>query len=205
MPRKTLALISGLVVVTVILFIIALKTGKQEMQPAPTPSVQPSPTSVAHSVLSFSPNPVTVQPGGQGSVAVTIDTSDNAVTAVQLEIAYDPSAVTNIKVTSGSLFASPTVLINKNDAKKGRYTYAFGITPNGKTVSGTGSVAAITFTAKGALGTQSQLTLLPTSLVTARGVASSVLKSATGTTVVIGSGGGAMQYTSPSVSPVNKY
>jgi len=145
----------------------------------------------------LSPNPVTVQSGQQGTVTVAIDTSDNNVTAVQLELGYDPTVITNVHVTSGPFFQSPVVLINKNNVQTGRYTYAFGIQPNQPTVKGTGTVATITFFAGGSLGKQSQLALLPTTLVTARGIASSVLKSATGTLVVVGS------TTPQNVPPVN--
>jgi hypothetical protein len=194
MPRKTLALISGLVLVTVILFAVALRASKTSNNPTPTPSpmneqtqMQVSPTvSMAHSVLTLSPNPINVAPGGQGQVTVNIDTSDNSVTAVQLELAYDPNSITNVKVVSGSLFQNPVVLIDKNNTQTGRYTYAFGITPNHPTIQGTGTVATVTFTAKATSGT-SQLALLPTSLVTARGITASVLKSASGTIVSIGS------------------
>lgn len=200
MPRKTLALISGLVLVTVILFAVAIRASKTSNTPAPTPSpmtgqtqMQVSPTiSMAHSVLTLSPNPVNVLPNGQGQVSVNIDTSDNAVTAVQLELAYDPNAITNVKVTPGALFQNPVVLIDKNDPQTGRYTYAFGISPNHPTIQGTGEVATVTFTAKAANGT-SQLALLPKSLVTARGITASVLKSATGIIVSIGSANSAVQ------------
>ena len=93
MPRKTLALISGLVLVTVVLFIVAVRTNTQTAKPQPTPApVAQAPATPAHSVLSLLPNPLTVAPGQQGSADVNIDTSDNAVTAVQLEIAYDKPA-----------------------------------------------------------------------------------------------------------------
>jgi hypothetical protein len=91
-----------------------------------------------------------------------------------------------VQVTPSTLFQNPVVLINKNDVQAGRMTYAFGISPNQPTVQGKGSVATITFTAKGGQGKQTQLTLLPTTLVTARGVASSVLKQQSGTIVNIG-------------------
>jgi len=174
----------------------------QKQQPVPGAPVAQQPASVAHSVLSLSPNPITVAPGQQGSLDVTINTSDNDVTAVQLEIAYDPNVVGNVKVTPGPLFPNPVVLINQNDAKAGRFTYAYGITPRNQPIKGTGSVATITFTAKGAVGKQSQLALLPTTLVTARGVANSVLKEATGTMVTIGSAGqgGAMEKSTSSGS-----
>jgi hypothetical protein len=195
MPRKTLALIVGLVLVTAILFMIAVQTGTRQagQQPGQTEDqtqAQTSPTpDVAHTTLSLQPNPVEVGNGRQTSVGVEIDTSDNNVTAVQLELTYDPKMLSNVKVTPGVLFPNATVLIDDNDTKTGKYTYAFGIQPNQKTVSGQGTVAKITFTARGAVGTQSELILdtnqdKPT-LVTARAVAGSVLKEARGTTVVI--------------------
>lgn len=201
MPRKTLVLISALVLVTVVLFIIALRSSNQPSTQQPTPSQvmqQAVPTSVAHSVLTLSPNPVIVAPGQQGSVNVNIDTADNNVTAVQLEIAYDPNVVSNVQVAPGPLFSNPVVLINKNSVQNGRMTYAFGIAPNQQTVQGTGVVAMVTFTAKSsAVGKQSQLALLPTTLVTARGIASSVLKSSSGTIINVSSAGGGAQQAAP--------
>lgn len=201
MPRKTLVLISALVLVTVVLFIIALRTSNQQNTQQPTPSQmvqQAAPTSPAHSVLMLSPNPVTVVPGQEGKVSVNIDTADNAVTAVQLEIAYDPNVIGSLQVTPGPLFSNPVVLINKNNTQSGRMTYAFGIAPNQQTIQGTGAVATITFIAKSsAVGKQSQLALLPTTLVTARGIASSVLKSSSGTIVSVSSVGGGTQQTAP--------
>lgn len=184
MPKKTLALITGLVLVTIVLFIIALRAGQQQ---APIPSQtspmaqQPTIAVPAHTVLNLGPNPIQVAPGQQGSVQITMNTSDNNVTAVQLELGYDPTIISNVKVTSGTMFTNPVVLIDKNNVQTGRYTYAFGITPNSPTVKGTGVVATVTFTTKyNAVGKATQISLLPTTLVTARGVAQSVLKSVNG-------------------------
>lgn len=189
MPKKTLALVFGLVLVTIILFIVALKNDANIPAPVmlPTPTIVQSkvvPTVPAHSVLTLSPNPVIVGAGQRGSIDVNISTSDNAVTAVQLEIAYDPSFITNVKVVPGVKFENPVVIIDRNDPKKGTYVYAFGIMPNRPTVEGVGSVATITFTALDNSG-RSQLMLLPTTLVTASGVSGSVLKSSSGTVIEV--------------------
>jgi len=191
MPKKTLALITGLVVVTIVLFIIALRAGQQQQAPTAsqqtTMAHQPTPMVPAHTVLMLGPNPLTVAPGQTGSVNITINTSDNNVTAVQLELGYDPHVISNVKVTSGALFPNPVVLIDKNNPTTGRYTYAFGITPSAQPVKGTGVVATVTFTTlPGTVGKSMQLGLLPTSLVTARGVAQSVLKSEAGTVITVG-------------------
>src|SRR5258708_3944330 len=115
MPKKTLALISGLVVVTVVLFIIALRAGQQTSAPSvpPTPQVQPTAMTPAHTILNIGPNPIKVASGTVGHVDITMDTSDNKVTAVQLELGYDPHIIGNVKVVPGPLFANPVVLINK--------------------------------------------------------------------------------------------
>lgn len=200
MPRKTLTLILGLVLVTIILFIIALQTGKQPAQQT-AQNAQPTPArDVAHTLLSMSPDPVEVVSGGIGTINVEMDTSDNPVTAVQLELLYDPTIVSNVKVTPGPLFTSGVPLINRNNGQTGRLTYALGISPSQKPISGKGIAAIVTFTARGVAGKQSQLILQPTSLVTARGVASSVLKSGKGATVVIGTGTTNTVTTAPVVS-----
>jgi hypothetical protein len=187
MPKKTLALISGLVVVTIVLFIIALRAGQQSSAPSiPQNTTPPTPMVPAHTVLQVGPNPLEVAPGQVGHADITMDTSDNNVTAVQLEIGYDPRIISNVKVTTGTMFTNPVVLIDKNNPTTGRYTYAFGITPNAQAIKGTGVVATVTFTPLyGAAGKEMQLGLLPTSLVTARGVAQSVLKSTSGTVLTI--------------------
>lgn len=186
MPRKTLALLVGLILVTVILFIIALQTGKNMPPPGEKTLAQATPTpDVAHTTLTMSPDIAEVVSGRQSSVDVLIDTSDNEVTAVQLELLYDPTMLSNVKVSSGPLFPNPLVLIDKNDRTTGRYTYAYGVQPNQSRVTGQGVVATITFTARGVAGRQSQIIMQPTSLVTATGVAGSVLKEGKGATVVI--------------------
>jgi hypothetical protein len=199
MPRKTLALISGLVLVTVILFVVALNASEKQKAPQTPVAVTPQPTAIpVHSVLTANPNPLTIVPGQTGQVAVNIDTSDNDVTAVQLELGYDPTIISNVKVTPGAMFTNPVVLVNKDSAATGRYTYAIGITPNSTVLKGQGVVANVTFTVKpGTVGKSTQLGLLPTSLVTARGVAQSVLKKAMGTVVNISA-------TAPTAQPIDK-
>ncbi len=186
MPRKTLALLVGLILVTIILFIIALQTGKNQQKQMQQAQVQATPTpDVRHTTLSMSPAVIQVAPGGVGTADVMANTSDNQITAVQLELMYDPTVLSNVKVTVGPAFANPVVLIDKDNPTTGKYTYAYGIQPGQKPVNGQLNVAKITFTARGVLGKQSQIIMQPTTLVTARGVPGTVLKTGTGATVVI--------------------
>jgi Cohesin domain len=205
MPKKTLALITGLVIVTIVLFIIALRAGQQQQaqpaQQATTMKEKPTPMVPAHTVLKLGPNPLQAAPGQPQKVNITMNTQDNNVTAVQLELGYDPHIIGNVKVTPGPMFTSPVVLIDKNNTATGRYTYAFGITPNSQVVKGTGVVATVSFTPLyGSAGKRMQLGLLPSSLVTARGVAQSVLKTTSGTVIDIQSSAPAMMHTTTGTS-----
>lgn len=193
MPKKTLALVVALVFITIVLFIIALQSSNnQEVMQAPSPTIVTDTQSTdkqdatpKNTVLTLNPKNIEVMPGMRGSADINIDTAGDEVTAVQLEIAYDPNFISGIQIKPGDLFKNSVELINKNDVENGRYTFAFGITPNSTPIQGTGSAAIITFTAKNQPGQTTQLGLLPTSLITARGVSDSVLKSAEGALVII--------------------
>lgn len=187
MSKRTLLLILALLLLVGVLLVVAFSVN--QTKPTPTPQVslppQTSPTPVAQTVLSMNPNPLTVSPQSPSSVNIEIATGANNVTAVQLEISFDPKVVNNVTITAGTFFANAIELIKKVDQKEGTITYALGISPNDTAKTGTGTVATITFTAKGAAGTQSPMTFSEKTLVTASGASSSILKSTTGTTVVV--------------------
>ncbi|MBI4084346.1 MAG: hypothetical protein HY431_00390 [Candidatus Levybacteria bacterium] len=183
MSKKTIGLIIGLLVTTGVLLFVAL-SAKQPTQPRQTTiSNQPTPTPVEHSTLSFSPNPAFLTTATTGTVDVMIATGVNEVKAVQLELSYDPEALSNVTITPGEFFPTPIVLINEIDRQTGQITYALGLRPSQVPVTGIGKAVTIRFTkAAGATG-MTEIEILPKSLVTAKGVYSSVLKSATGVTI----------------------
>lgn len=187
MSKKTLALILGLIILTILLLIVALNQGKNlQNQNGATPSEtseNEAPTPPADTTLMISPNPVVMPTAGQGTAEVSIDTGGNEITAVQLEMSYDPTKIANVDITPGSFLPSPVVLLREIDEQEGRITYALAITPAQIPVKGQGAVATITFTQLPGTSGQTQLQLLPKSLVTANGTTKSVLKSAVGTTV----------------------
>lgn len=205
MPRKTLFLLVGLILVTIVLFIVALQTGNKQSLKTEQANVQATPTpDVARTVLSMSPEVALVPSGRTGSVDVMIDTSDNEVTGVQLELLYDPTMLSNVKVVAGPLVPNPLVLTDKNSPSTGTYTFAYGVPLNQPTITGKGVVATITFTARGVAGKQSQIIMQPTSIVTATGVSGTVLKEGTGATVVIAAPTGTQtrQTTTTVTSPI---
>lgn len=197
MPKKTLGLIIGLALLTVVLLAVALRPLflNPSTQPADQTAISATPTPPAYTTLMLSPNPVNVE-GGSGSVEVVVDTMENSLTAAQLEISYDPKYLTNISVVPGDFFPDPLTLLNSVDTQNGRATYAMGITPAQTPVKGQGVIATVNFNiVPGATG-QTQIELLPKTVVTQEGIQASVLKEATGTTVVI-----SQSQSAPALSP----
>lgn len=183
LSRKTLALISSLIIVLVALFVLSFSTQNQTNRKTGTDQ-QPTPTPVAQTVIKLSPNPVLLSEENSGSVEVLMDTSENEVTAVQLEILYDPDVLTNVTIKPGTFFTSPVPLLNTIDRTEGRISYALAVTPAQAPLKGSGTVAIIEFRKNPASTiTTTELELLPRTLVAAKGIGPSVLRQALGTTV----------------------
>lgn len=190
MSKRTLLLILALLVLTGVLLVVALSSNSPQTPPQVTPSPanrvgETGPTPVVQTELSISPNPATVTARTPSTLNVDIATGGNKVTAVQLEMTFDPTVLTKMAIAQGDFFVNPIVLLNKVDAKKGTITFALGIPPTGEAKSGTGVAATLSFVPVGTPGTQSPITILSKSLVTASGTSSSVLKSTTGTILVL--------------------
>ncbi len=185
MSIRTLILIIVLSVVAGIAVFIAVSPKNETPQGAPQASIpKPTPTpNIAFTVLAIMPNPLTIS-SPSTSVDVSINTQTNKVTAVQLELSYDPKQLTNVNIVQGTFFDNPIVLLKKIDEKKGIISFALGISPSQTAKMGTGSVATITFTSNLVKGTKTEIKMLPETLVTAEGVAPSVLKSSSGTTIM---------------------
>lgn len=180
MSKRTLALIAGLIVVTVILIVVAINPKKTNIPLIPGAA---TPTPVEQSSLMLTPNPLILESsatGTQSALNISINTGVNNVTAVQLELKFDPKVITNLTFEPGNLFTNPFILTKNIDVANGRATYALGIPPGGKPINGVGTVAKINFTATGAAGTSTQIEFLPKTMVTSEGVSPSVLKSTTG-------------------------
>lgn len=186
MPRKTLALIIGLIVLTVILLAVALRPLflRPPGEPGTEEQASVTPTPPAYTSIILSPNPLAVQ-GTSGSVEVVVDTEENSLTAVQLEMSYDPSYLTNVSVVPGDFFPDPISLLDSVDTQNGRITYALGITPAQTPVQGQGVVATVNFNVIPGAAGETQIELLPKTIVTQEGVQASVLKNTTGTTLVL--------------------
>jgi len=192
MPKRTLALIVGLILLTIILLFAATRIDQTPQQkPSPQPSVSPQPTLTptppAYTTLEISPNPVTLPSNGKGSVQVLIDTNQNVVNGVQLEVSYDPKAITNVIMTEGTFFQNPQVIWSTVDSKNGRISQAQVLQPSQSGIKGKGVVATITFSkVPGTLMSQTQLQFLPKTKTSQSGIDASVLKTSAGTTIYLG-------------------
>lgn len=180
MSKKTLALIIFLFLITCTLLYFALKTPTYQNQQVAGPT--PTPLSVnAHTQLTLQPASATESSQvAQHTLAVVMATGNNKVNSIQIELAYDPQALTNVAIKPGSFFTQPTALINNVNTTDGRISYALAeqMTLSGK--SGQGTVALVTFNVSPTFtGKSTTISFLPKTAVAADRVLESVLKKTT--------------------------
>lgn len=186
MPKRTtIFIVTIFIFLTSLLFALFVFNNKQNQNQTPKPNFPyvPKQSQKAETIIYLSPNPLSIA-SQSGSFDVLINTSSNKATAVQLEIGFDPLQILNIDIVPGDFLSQPIVLIDDIDLKNGKISYALAITPSGSPKTGTGTVAKIYFTLKNSAFGKTDLTLLPKTLVTAEGEEASVLKNATGASIV---------------------
>lgn len=194
MSKKTLLLIVFLFLVTCGLLYLALVSSPYKKPSITTPT--PTPMSVnAHTTLSLSPASASESSQlTQYTLAVVINTGENPVNSVQMELAYDPQALTNVTLAPGDFFQQPSALVDNINTVDGRISYALAEQIDLPGKMGTGSVALLSFNVSPTFTDKTTtITFLPKSAVAADRILESVLKKATGYTLTI---------TQPSVSPV---
>lgn len=117
-------------------------------------------------------------------VTIMIDSRKNAITAVQLELKYDSTILSNVKVvpvSSDEAFfkgqSDHLVLFNKQDVKLGRISYAVGISPSSLSRAGIGKLAILSYTKKPNTP-QATITFLPKTRATQANFSGTVLAEA---------------------------
>lgn len=168
--KRTVILILVLVASIVGLLILSLSPKKEA-------STIVAPVPVAQTTLSLTTPKAT---SSAMTTDVVINTRGNKVTAVQLELSYNPADITIIDATAGAFFKTPDELLKKVDSVNGRISYALGVGLGQKGISGQGIVATISFNRLKITGTTA-INFTSKSLVSAEGIAQSVLKSTMGT------------------------
>jgi len=187
MSKRTLFLIFALFIITSVLLMMALY--KPNSKPTTTQIIPLLEKQIAQTILSFGTPSVATSSSAlplSYSLPINITTGENKVTAVQLEMQYDPEVLTNVQVAPGSFFRNPTMLLNQIDEKTGRISYAFGVNPTDQGVVGNGVIAILRFKAKTGTPMQTQITFLPKTLVTAENINESVLKTTNDAVFTVG-------------------
>lgn len=180
-PMKTLLLIIVLALITTGLVTLALLPKKPAPEPTPVTQITPNP---AQTILTISSTPIPQATPSSYTTDVVINTGQNKVTSVQLELSFDPNILTKVDITPGAFFINPSVELKNIDMENGRITYA--ISPgDGTGALGQGILAKISFTAA-KNSTLTTIDFLPKTKVTAEDVLESVLKSSIGASFILG-------------------
>lgn len=180
---KTLVLIGILVTLAVVLLGIAIKISGTSEKFMPGAQITPVPTIEKTASITFSPSTLNLAASTSGSVEVMVTTGKNPITGAQAQITYDPTVITNVKLTApngaNSLMGAVGTYTNLfTDNKPGTLTFAVAINPSSPEVSGTGSIGTITFTV---LKTkpETQLTFGSSTAVTSTASMNSILNTTT--------------------------
>ena len=186
MSKRTLFLIFVLFIITFVLLAVVLY---KPSSPSQTPQVMVPKESAEQTILSFekpiATSSLSVENLGY-SLPINIVTGKNKVTAIQLELQYDPQTLTNVSITPGVFFKNPEILLNQIDAKTGRITYAFGVGLRDQGIVGKGVVATLNFETKAGVPQETAILFLPKTLVTAEGADQSVVKETNNIKLIVG-------------------
>lgn len=189
-PGKTLILIAVLITITVALLALAIWSGGKNSGPAIT-AITPTPTITKTATISFS-TPVldlSLPSSSSATVDIIADTKSAQISGAQVEMTYDPTVITNVKLlppaTSTSLFGPVgNYLTLFSDTKTpGKASFAVAIQPTGNAVSGAGSIGQISFSVIKGVKPQVQIIFGTGTIVTAKGIQTSVLNSTTPLTI----------------------
>lgn len=174
--QKKTSKITLLIFLCIILAVIAISlvqksfVPKKSLMPTPTPLPAYVQTRLTLEALSPAPGkPIS-------DITINLDSGNNQVTAVQFEIRFNPKLIQKVNLTPGTFLQKPVQLINTVDNKTGLAEYALGIAPYSPTAHGKGVAAIIHFTPQAGAKGFTTIEILPSSLVTSKGIAQSVLR-----------------------------
>lgn len=180
MSKSLLFLLSLLFLITSLsLFLKASDRQKTAIRPAvPTLAI-----SVSEAKLTLSPNPILAIRGQATQSMVLIEAQGDRTKTVQLEMAFDPSMITNLTLEPGPFFSDPKILLNNIDYNTGRISYALEANSPQKKFEKKAPVVKITFTAIPSAQNGSALYFLPKTTVK-DDTETNIMRSAYGSTIV---------------------
>jgi len=136
--------------------------------------------------ISLSPSQVTKRADETFSLEVKIDTADNQVATVQLQIVFDPASLQAVNITNGAL--APTIRVSGKVDETGKATITVGARDATHPITGTGTVAILTMKTLAAAATPVtvQFSPSPDTFINALGEGeNNVLTGSAGATVTI--------------------
>lgn len=193
MQKRTLILIIVLTALTALLVFLAIRNERQMVDQT---TQDPSEVTVQEldktAELSFSPNTVMLSSSSAvATVDIMIDTKEHSVDGVQLELVYDPTVLTNVRISppSDTFFGGPgdsNNLFNDVDATRGRISYWLGINPTLTSKSGSGVVAQISFSLNpSSTASEAAIGVLERSMITESSTHTNVLATPSPLTITI--------------------
>ena len=95
--------------------------------------------------ISLIPSQITKQVNETFSLEVKIDTADNQVATIQLQIIFDPAKLQAVNITNGAL--APTIRVSGKVDETGKASITVGAQDATHPITGTGTVAVLTMKA----------------------------------------------------------
>jgi hypothetical protein len=111
-----------LIVIGILLFVIYGMKQNSRMVSFTKPAKEQTPS--ADTSVSLATTSQSLLPGQTVTIAVLIHNPMSHTTITQLEIAYDPNALTIDSIMPGSFFIDPTIALQNVDFSTGRISYA---------------------------------------------------------------------------------
>ena len=175
-PVKTLMLIIVLAIVAFGLVAIALSSKPSaKLQQATPIMTTPTLSDPVQATLTISSSAIKLSSPSAFSSDIIINSGQDNVNKVQLEISYDPKVLTKIDINPGTFFTDPQVFLKNIDNINGRISFAIGVQNGNEGILGQGVVARLSFIAA-PKNASASVTLLPKTQVSADGYSQSVLK-----------------------------
>lgn len=116
-----------------------------------------------------------VADSNNSGITVMLNTKNQYVSGAQLALAYNPHEIINVYVSSGNFFSNPIILQNTIDQLHGIIYFTLAIQPGDLPVQGNSALAFVHYT-KIPNSPPTTLSFLPETVVTVKGVNTSVLK-----------------------------
>lgn len=196
---KKILIISAILLLIIITVYSKTSLTPPKKTPVISPIASPMPSIPNEAILYFSPDTITSNRGQDNETNIQIKTQGNPPTLLQFELAYDPSALSEITLFPGDIFPKSDMLLNENDEKTGRISFAFSLPTDINPRYASGNTAKLKFKVnKFTTQTQTTIYFLPKTSILA-GTTTIPLKIAYGLKIIIN-----QKYLIPSISTVPK-